>query len=497
MNSQTAPQQRLDWSEILPWTLIFRTLAPACSLTVIALALIGVVATPMGWIVAESLFIGSEDYLDQNPIVAEIAEINRSPYRGVFLASEQSSGKFSVLGTRLSGPRLVFEQMVKPFYAVFGTASSAQDYLYFLTGSLWSLLIWSFVGLGIARVCLLKLARNESAGLDDAFEFCADKYLTCLLAVAMPLGLAFLICVPAFLIGLVLGFDVGAMLVGLVWFVVLLMALLLGILLLGLMVGWPLIICSVAAEGQNSFDAVTRAYAYVFQRPANYLLYALVAIFFGGFCWLVVHEFTGSVIRLGFWSTGWGANRVSANRIEELQGVLPSSRSMDNFAGVSSNFQDPLSATIQTDDPVASDTGIEPDQDAGGVPPTAGDPPATDAGGPQLGSVPPATTDLPKNPDATSAADSESQTLAYARKFIQFWVAFAKTVAAAFIHGLFWCMASAIYLLLRKDVDELEMDEVFMVDERRTYDLPPLKSDEQGVPQVQPMPLDEEPPTEQ
>ena len=54
-------------------------------------------------------------------------------------------------------------------------------------------------------------------------------------------------------------------------------------------------------------------------------------------------------------------------------------------------------------------------------------------------------------------------------------------------------MAGAVYLLLRKDVDDTEMDEIYIVDERRTYDLPPLKSDEQGVPQVQkPTPVDEE-----
>jgi len=46
-------------------------------------------------------------------------------------------------------------------------------------------------------------------------------------------------------------------------------------------------------------------------------------------------------------------------------------------------------------------------------------------------------------------------------------------------------MASAIYLLLRKDADETEMDEIYIVDEKRTYELPPLKSDENGIPQVQ------------
>jgi hypothetical protein len=53
-------------------------------------------------------------------------------------------------------------------------------------------------------------------------------------------------------------------------------------------------------------------------------------------------------------------------------------------------------------------------------------------------------------------------------------------------------MASAAYLLLRKDVDETEMDEIYLADQRRTYDLPPLKSDADGIPQIQLLsPLDD------
>lgn len=478
MNAQTNPKSELNWAEILPWTIIFQSLAPACSVTVVTLGLIGVVATPIGWIAAESLFIGSEEYLNSNPIVAEIAEINRSPYRGVFLASEDSNNNFTVWGARLSGPRLVFEQMVKPFYAVFGNASTAPEFLYFVSGSAWSILVWSFVGLGITRVSLLKLARNEAAGLDDAFEFAIRHFVTCVTAVSMPIGLAFLLCVPTFLIGLLLGFDFGALLVGIFWFVVLGIAFLMGMLLLGLMVGWPLVVSSVAAEGQNAFDALTRAYAYLFQRPVNYFFYAMIAILFGGVCWLIVHEFTGSVIRLGFWSTSWGANRVSTGRIDTIKGELPSSERLDNFAGIPMRFQDS-----------GSRDNVQPNNDKRVIADLAS--PATaqtlddlneseSIGDPLIDAL---------NEDADPIV--ESGTLTTARRFIQFWTGLAQTVAAAFIHGLFWCMAAAIYLLLRKDVDETEMDEIYMIDERRTYDLPPLESDKYGIPLVQPLPADE------
>ena len=134
-------------------------------------SLLGVVATPMGWIVAEKLFINSETQLDNNPILAELVEQNRSPYRGIFEASKSNSNKINILDADLSGPRVVFEQLVKPFYAIFGGETTAREFLYFAFGSLWSLVVWSFAGLAITRICLLRFTRNERAGIDDALEY--------------------------------------------------------------------------------------------------------------------------------------------------------------------------------------------------------------------------------------------------------------------------------------------------------------------------------------
>lgn len=480
MSSPTSSAPKFSWTDTLPCLVIFRSLSPAFSATVILFALIGVVATPMGWILSERMFLRSEEILNSNPVLAEVAEVNRSPYRGVFLASEAGENGLTVLGQQLTGPRLVFEQIVKPFYAIFDSAKSAPEFLYFLVGALWSLAVWSFVGLGITRVSLLRFTRNEHAGLDDAFEYAQDYFTTCFSALAMPIGFAFLLCIPAFLIGLVLGADFGALVISLFWILVLAIAFALGLLLLGLMVSWPLVVCSVAAEGQNAFDAVTRAFAYVFQRPVNYFFYVMIALLFGGVCWLAVNQFTESVIRLSFWSTSWGANLLSDDRMDQLKtpplDLQPRSVAPNTLI---SSLQ-PMQQLAPTD--VEMSPSI---QDAGEIVNSPQDMPADQN---------PATLKLPDFAldDDLPAANpvEESWSLQTARKLIHFWTAFAKTIATAFLYGLFWCMSSAIYLLLRKDVDETEMDEIFMIDERRTYDLPPLQSDEHGIPQVQPLPLD-------
>ena len=418
MTEQPVIVQKISWSDLCPWTSIFKTLPIAASVTVLALSLLGVVLTPMGWMLSESLFINKT--VRANADLMEIVEINRSPYRGVFLATQQHTDSIDFMGLHLSGPGNVFRQLVRPFQYLFDGQFSLRAFLYLLLGCVWSLLVWSFVGLGITRVCLLKLTRNENAGLDDAFEFAIEKWTTAAAAVGIPLLAVAALCLPAGLVGLLMGFDFGVLVAGILWPILLAIASAIGLLLLGLMFGFPLMISSVGCESQNAFDAMTRAYAYTFQRPVHYLFYCLVAIVFGGLCWIVVAGLTESIVDLSFWSASWGANLTSGDRIDVISGI-------------------PID-------------GIEPGNEV-----------------------------------------EESQTLSAGRTMIGIWNSLFRTLAAAFIYGLFWCMASAIYLLLRKDADETEMDEIYIVDEKRTYELPPLQSDENGIPQVQePRPVAEE-----
>ncbi len=463
--------QRVSWSDLCPWTIIFKTLPVAASVTVLVLALIGVCLTPMGWLLSETIFVNQETR-ESNPFLAETIELNRSPYRGVFSSAIDSANSFQIFGVRVSGPRLVFQQIAKPFFGIFDGSATGREFLYFLFGSVWTLFVWSFLGVGIARVCLLRLTRNEQAGLDDAFEFAMDKFMTCVLAIGMPLAAVFLMCIPTFILGLIMGFDFGTVIVGVLWFVVLGIATIMGILLLGLLFGWPLIVSSVAAEGQNSFDAMTRAYAYTFQRPVHYLFYLLIAILFGGFCWLIVGQFTEGIVNLSYWSTAWGANRTSSHRIDVIQGRIPIQ------SATRSGEADIVPELNQTESPeIPGKQRVDNSQNQETQPlARQADRDTLAANGADNVAA-----------DNVDSMNQPSSSLETGRKIIAFWIGMAKTFAAAFIYGLFWCMASAIYLLLRRDVDETEMDEIYLVDERRTYDLPPLKSDADGIPQVQPL----------
>jgi hypothetical protein len=62
--------------------------------------------------------------------------------------------------------------------------------------------------------------------------------------------------------------------------------------------------------------------------------------------------------------------------------------------------------------------------------------------------------------------ENTDRTLAFGSSLFALVVGLIRTVETAYTFSFFWCVASAIYLLLRMDVDEKEMDEVFVEAER-------------------------------
>ncbi len=470
MSDQPVMVSKFSWDEVFPWTIIFKTLPIAAGFTVLVLATLGVFATPMGWLLSEKIFINEVAVAD-DAVFKELIQINRSPYRGVLDAETNVSNNFRVLGVALSGPKLVYHRFVDPFTRLFEGNLGFRKFAYLLFGCLWTLVVWAFFGTAISRVCLLRLCRDEQSGLDDGFEFAIDNFGTCLSALSMPLlGIAVLV-IPNFFIGLLLNFDVGTVIGGLIWFVVILLSFCVALLLLGLMFGWPLMVASVSCESQNSLDAMTRSFAYTFQRPLHYLFYSVIAVLFGGFCWFIVSKLAIAVIGLSFWTTSWGANAGNEERMTIIRGEQ------------AQEFEVPVIVT----DEVVPNSLVQTQPQVTPNPQTTAEPKTTPAG---------ESADQPETDNKTVATFKDhknSASLIFGQRVISFWTSFARTVAVAFLYGLFWCMASAVYLLLRYDVDETEMDEIYQVDERRTYELPPLVSDSNGIPQVQtPQPIHDE-----
>lgn len=420
------------WLEIFPWLTIFRTFRLAIGIRVLLLAAVAVFLTVLSWALLGWVFSSSDSLprlIPQESRCPWLALANLVPDRPALLApglepgvqtmsprpgSETPSAAETPWAAAMrSDERMrqapaetrdpdagVWGQLSRPFRELFGLKVTLVDSVYLVLCGLTTLAIWAFFGGAITRIVAVRLASDERISLMVSLRYACSKWGAYFAAPLFPLIGVLLAALPIVVLGVLLKFGTGVFVAALLWPLALLGGLLMAILLLGLLFGWPLMWATISVEGTDSFDALSRAYAYVFQRPLHYLFYALVALFLGSLGWLLVSNFAAGVVGTTYWAASWGSNA------------------------------DRLALVILHDE--------------------------------NLGTV-----------SSTGAV------------ILLFWVSCVKMLAVAFLSTFFWAASTAVYFLLRRDVDATEMDEVFLEEEdEQTYGLPPMTTDAQGAPVI-------------
>ena len=153
------------------------------------------------------------------------------------------------------------------------------------------MLVWAFFGSAITRVAAVELATGERIGWGEMIAHVREKWQAYCAAPLLSLAGVLVVALPIAVGGLLLWIPgIGEVIAGVLWPLALAGGVLMAMLLLGLLFGWPLMWATISAEGTDSFDALSRCYAYVFQRPLHYLFYAAVAAVIGYLGWLVVSQ---------------------------------------------------------------------------------------------------------------------------------------------------------------------------------------------------------------
>lgn len=313
------------WTEICPWLKLFRCFRLAIRFRLLLLSAIAILLTFSGWSVLGIVFSGSGD-----TYIAEQIE----PYQGCpwqALTSlvpdrpqlpRESRGAASAVPAspsilaRARAPALgtepflgTWEQFSRPFFEMFRSDVTLTRLVFLLLCGLWALAIWAFFGGAITRVAAVELAREERVGWGAMLHHARSKWRSyfgaplLLLVFALPFALGMAV------VGICLRWNVGLLLAGaLLWPLMLLGGLVMTYLLVWLAFGWPLMWATVSAEGEDSFDALSRSREYVFQRPLHYLFYVFVAVLLGWLGWLVVSNFAAGVIASTHWAADWGAD---------------------------------------------------------------------------------------------------------------------------------------------------------------------------------------------
>ncbi|HBI43476.1 MAG TPA: hypothetical protein DDY78_11565 [Planctomycetales bacterium] len=333
------------------------------------------------------------------------------------------------------GPVLI-EPIVKlllPVVYFFSPGADLKCRLYFLCVLIWTVATWAIFGGAITRIAAVQVARGDKIGMVDALRFTFKRILSYLTAPLFPLLFVFVLLIAMILFGLPFMIPIfgDIFVAGLFWPVMLVVGLLMAIALVGL-VGWPLMSATISAEGTDSWEAVSRAYSYVYQRPWHFLWYFLVALVYGA----VVVFFIGFMGSLTIYLAKWGVSQTPGI---SYVGSQPNGRKPDFlfvYAPDSFGWRPLLlkGAVVDGEKVVDADGQINPtayNKWVGNV---------RDYNGP----------------------DRLQWWNLIGAGMVAFWLGLVFLLILGFSYSYFWSASTIVYMLLRRNVDAAEMDEVYL-----------------------------------
>jgi len=297
MAAESSSTDEISWSRLLPWTRLFRSVGFSIDARKLILAALGLVFLNLGWEGLDRLFPSSR-------------AITPPAWEARTFASPATPDGFvldvSGIPWKMTEPA---RYIVGPFLSVFSVDTSSWAFLHAVLASIWVVVVWGFFGGAICRSAVLQATRGERLSVVKAVRFAAAHALTLSVSPLSPfLGIA-LVATFGALFGLLyrLPTSLGTTLAGVLLFLPLLGGFFIAVIAIPLAVGWPLMHATVAAEAEDGFDALSRSYAYVHQRPGRYAAYTAIAWLIGCVGLLFVEVFTRLVLHLCQWSLSFSA----------------------------------------------------------------------------------------------------------------------------------------------------------------------------------------------
>jgi hypothetical protein len=324
-------------------------------------------------------------------------------------------------------------KFLRPVVYMLYPAAGGWNRLYLILIILWALATWAVFGGAITRMAAVQVARNnEKIGLTEAVRFAWSRYQSFFSAPLLPLVFVAILTVFLWLFGLVVGYTwfFGDIVVaGLALPLALILGLIIAVVLVGL-VGWPLMYATISTEGSDSFDAISRSYSYVYQAPWHYLWYGLVALAYGA----VLVFFVGLMGSLIAYTTKWGIS-LSPNPQNREPSYL------FTYAPESFGWRDLLlyqSPHAKLEDVVRPNGLVSKERQVD------------------------FTKDYPLSWNNRLGA-----------WLVSLWLGLLFLFVVGFGYSYFWTASTIIYLLMRRKVDDTDLDEIHLEEETEEPYVPP------------------------
>ena len=384
-----------------------------------------------------------DEYRGPNPfnVATDIAAGNSVTVR-------QTAGDFAsgTLPTLIEPIRKLFLPALKILDADLGF----WDRFYLLLCLVWTVVVWAFAGGVITRIAAVQLGGRDRITLPQAVRFVTSRYLNYVASPLVPIGIVGFIILVMAIYGTIAMIPVigDILLYGLLWPLVLLGGIVMTLLIVGL-IGYPLMYPTVSVEGSDTFDAVSRSLNYVYQAPLSFLWYNLVSLLFGGLAVLIV-VFMGSLM------VYTGKFAVSQAPYSEHLGRSP------DFLFVHAPEAFGWKKLLLDGGPLAlREIPVEEIRTV----PVRVDTPGADTVVPAIVQVRPRVVYGPVNPDVSKQyLDDMRIHNNIGGWMVTFWLVVALLFVIGFSYSYFWTAATVIYLLMRRKVDEVELEEVYVED---------------------------------
>jgi len=266
---------------------------------------------------------------------------------------------------------------------------------------LYCLAIYAVIGGALCRMAAVQFSRDERIGPWRALQFSLGKFGSFFTAPLIPLGIIIFVGIFILFGGLVGAIPyVGEILAPILMGLPLLAGFIITLVSVGLTAGYNLMFPTIAVEGSDSFDAISRAFSYVFARPWRMGFYSFLAAVYGGICYAFVRLFAWLLLISVYAAAGMGMNVD------------------DSSVTGSMNLRGKLEAIWPT---------------------------------PTLGDLQPSINWITLNwSECIGAA------------VIWIWVALVSGLVLAFVLSFFYSVNTVIYSLLRKQVDDTDLEDIYV-----------------------------------
>jgi hypothetical protein len=202
--------------------------------------------------------------------------------------------------------------------------------VYFFIFLIFFLIVWAIFGGAIARIAAVHVAREEKISIRAALKFSFAKLLSFVFAPLIPILIILGIGLFVFLGGLIGSIPgIGPILLGALFFLALAAGFVMTLVLLGLIGGFNLMYPTIAVEGSDSFDAISRSFSYLYARPWKMAFYTAVALVYGALTFLFVRFFIWLTLGLTHRFVDAGMMKTAYNGADAWREMWPFGQAAD------------------------------------------------------------------------------------------------------------------------------------------------------------------------